>query len=141
MRLMRDSTKELDSKFELGPAINSLLELKMWPFMVLRVAYGVATISTVTFLLQIVAHLGYTTIKTNLFLVAPILTSCVITLVVAWLSDHYQERGAFLCLGFSLTMIGYIMAERSSSPPAPTFRLVSSTRGTITAKLMRMPAH
>jgi sugar phosphate permease len=52
---------------------------------------------------------GYSTVKTNLFLVAPNLAGCVITLVVAWLSDYYQERGAFLCLGLSLTMIGYIM--------------------------------
>ncbi|KAL4863231.1 hypothetical protein BDV12DRAFT_189844 [Aspergillus spectabilis] len=103
LRLMRDSTKEVDAKFELRPGMNALLEPKMWPFMVLCIAYGVATTSTGTFLPQIVARL------TNLFLVAPNLTGCVIKLVVAWLSDYYQERGAFLCLGLSLTMIGYIM--------------------------------
>ncbi|KAL3459729.1 pantothenate transporter [Aspergillus heterothallicus] len=109
MRLMHDSTKEVDSKFELRPAMDALMERKMWPFMVLCIAYGVATTSTGTFLPQIVARLGYTTVKTNLFLVAPNLTGCVVTLVVAWLSDYFQERGAFLCLGLSLTMIGYIM--------------------------------
>ena len=42
-------------------------------------------------------------------IVAPNLTGCVVTVVVAWLSDHFKERGFFLCLGLSLTMIGYIM--------------------------------
>ncbi|KAL3479560.1 major facilitator superfamily domain-containing protein [Aspergillus californicus] len=109
LRLMRDSTKVVDAKFELGPAMKALLEPKMWPFMVLCIAYGVATTSTGTFLPQIVARLGNSTVNTNLLLVAPNLTGCVVTLVVAWLSDYYQERGAFLCLALSLTMIGYIM--------------------------------
>jgi hypothetical protein len=54
---MRDSTKEVDAEFELGPAMKALLEPKMWPFMVLCIAYGVATTSTGTFLPQIVARL------------------------------------------------------------------------------------
>ncbi|KAF2265353.1 hypothetical protein CC78DRAFT_600089 [Lojkania enalia] len=48
--------------------------------MLLCTCYGVATKSTGTFLLQIVASLAYSVIKTNLYIVAPNLVGCVFTL-------------------------------------------------------------
>ncbi|KAL5361992.1 major facilitator superfamily domain-containing protein [Aspergillus floccosus] len=111
VRLMRDSTDRVDVKFALMPGVRALMDPAMWPFMLLCISYGVATTSTGQFLPQIVHRLGYNSVQTNLHLVAPNLTGCVITLLVAWLSDHYKERGAFLCLGLSFTMIGYIMTS------------------------------
>ncbi|BCR92873.1 uncharacterized protein ACHE_80773S [Aspergillus chevalieri] len=108
---MRDSTTEVDVKFALKPAFRALMYPAMWFFMLLCVSYGVATTSTGQFLPRIVHQLGYSAVQTNLHLMAPDLTGCVITLLVAWLSDHYKERGTFLCLGLSFTMIGYIMAS------------------------------
>jgi cyanate permease len=108
-RLMHDSTKTVDEKFVLLPAMKHLTQPMMWAFMLLCISYGVATTSTGTFLPQIVARLGYSTVKTNLYLVAPNLTGCVVTLAVAYSSDHFQERSRHLCFGLSLTMIGYLM--------------------------------
>ena len=65
--------------------------------------------STGTFLPQIVARLGYSTIKTNLYTVAPNLVGCVFTLLMTWSSDYFQERTYHLCTGLSFTMVGYLM--------------------------------
>ncbi|KIX00647.1 uncharacterized protein Z518_09712 [Rhinocladiella mackenziei CBS 650.93] len=108
-RLMKDSTTEIGNKFSVIAGLRALIEPKMWFFMILCVSYGVATKSTGTFLPQIVARLGYSVIKTNLYTVAPNLVGCVFTLVVTWSSDHFQERTAHLCTGLSFTMVGYLM--------------------------------
>ena len=108
-RLMKDSTAEVGSRYNLRAGLRALAEPKMWFFMLLCVSYGVATKSTGTFLPQIVGRLGYSTVKTYLYLVAPNLVGCVFTLLVTWSSDRFQERTVHLCTGLSFTMVGYLM--------------------------------
>ncbi|KAJ9132106.1 Allantoate permease [Pleurostoma richardsiae] len=108
-RLMLDSTAEVKAEYNLKAGLRPLAEPKMWAFMLLCISYGVATKSTGTFLPQIVARLGYSTIKTNLYLVAPNLVGCVFTLLVTYSSDRFKERTMHLCLGLSFTMVGYLM--------------------------------
>jgi sugar phosphate permease len=109
VRLMVDSTAVVNSKYSLKTGLLALTDPIMWPFMLLCTSYGVATKSTGTFLPQIVARLGYSTIKTNLYTVAPNLVGCVFTLLVTYSSDKFQERTMHLCLGLSFTMVGYLM--------------------------------
>ena len=61
------------------------------------------------FLPQIVARLGYTTVKTNLYTVAPNVGGAVMLLILAFSSDFTRRRGPFIVLGFTFTLIGMII--------------------------------
>lgn len=108
-RLMLDSTAVVNNKYSTKAGLKALKDPIMWPFMLLCISYGVATKSTGTFLPQIVARLGFSVIKTNLYTVAPNLVGCAFTLLVTFSSDRFQERTMHLCLGLSFTMVGYLM--------------------------------
>jgi hypothetical protein len=59
------------------------------------------------FLPQIVARLGYSTVKTNLYTVAPNVTGAVMLLLLAFSSDAVRLRAPFIVLGFCFTLIGF----------------------------------
>ncbi|XXH02466.1 hypothetical protein Hte_008842 [Hypoxylon texense] len=132
-RLRRDSTAEVNATYNLRTGLVTLLDPKMWAFMLLCISYGVATKSTGTFLPQIVARLGYSTIKTNLYLVAPNLVGCVFTLMATYSSDRFKERTMHLCVGLSFTMVGYLMLagldplQNTAASYAATFLLSMGT--------------
>lgn len=58
---------------------------------------------------QIIQRLGYSTVKTNLYTVAPNVTGACMLLILAFLSDWRRLRFPFIALGFSLTFIGFII--------------------------------
>lgn len=58
---------------------------------------------------QIVQRLGYSTIKTNLYTVAPNVSGAAMLLILAFLSDWRRLRFPFIALGFMLTFIGFII--------------------------------
>ena len=58
---------------------------------------------------QIVGRLGYNTIKTNLYTVAPNCVGAVFLLILAFSSDYAKIRFPFIALGFLLTFIGFII--------------------------------
>jgi hypothetical protein len=70
---------------------------------------GVPLQSVSLFLPQIVSRLGYSTIKTNLYTVAPNISGAVMLLILAFLSDYTLRRGPFIVLGFLFTFIGFII--------------------------------
>ena len=61
------------------------------------------------FLPQIIQRLGYATVKTNLYTVAPNVSGAVSLLILAFLSDWRRLRFPFIALGFLLSFIGFII--------------------------------
>lgn len=58
----------------------------------ISISFGVPLASVNNFLPQIVGSLGYSTIKTNLYTVAPNIVGTVALLALAFSSDHFRER-------------------------------------------------
>lgn len=65
--------------------------------------------SVALFLPQIVARLGYETVKTNLYTVAPNITGAVMLLILGFASDYTRWRFPFVALGFFFTFLGFII--------------------------------
>lgn len=61
------------------------------------------------FLPVIIARLGYSTVKTNLYTVAPNVSGAVMLLILAFASDHTLLRFPFIALGFLFTFIGFVV--------------------------------
>jgi MFS family permease len=70
---------------------------------------GVPLYSVSNFLPQIVARLGYSTVKTNLFTVAPNIVGSLFLVCVAFSSDHFLERSLHLTGCLTITCIGFII--------------------------------
>lgn len=58
----------------------------------ISLSFGVPLASVNNFLPQIVASLGYSTVKTNLFTIAPNVVGTVALLILTFSSDHFRER-------------------------------------------------
>lgn len=63
---------------------------RLWAL--ISLSFGVPLASVNNFLPQIVASLGYSTIKTNLFTVAPNIVGTVALLLLTFSSDYFRER-------------------------------------------------
>ena len=58
---------------------------------------------------QIIERLGFDTIKTNLYTVAPHASGAVSLLILAFLSDWRRLRFPFIALGFILSLTGFVI--------------------------------
>ena len=63
----------------------------------------------VTFLPQIIQRLGYSTVKTNLYTVAPNVSGAIMLLILAFASDYTRIRFPYIAAGFVFTFIGFII--------------------------------
>jgi predicted MFS family arabinose efflux permease len=70
---------------------------------------GVPLYSVSNFLPQIVARLGYDTVKTNLYTVAPNVVGSLFVVAVAFSSDWLGDRSAHLAATLSVTAIGFVV--------------------------------
>ena len=70
---------------------------------------GVPLQSVSLFLPVIIARLGYSTVKTNLYTVAPNVSGAVMLLSLAFSSDLTKIRFPFIAAGFAFSMIGFII--------------------------------
>ncbi|KAH7161593.1 putative MFS transporter [Dactylonectria macrodidyma] len=77
--------------------------------LLIQVCLGVLPQAVQLYLPVIVKRLGYSTIKTNLYTVAPNVTGAVMLLVLGFLSDFMRLRSPFVALGFAFTLTGFII--------------------------------
>jgi hypothetical protein len=70
-RIQVDSSSVVDEKFNLADSLKILRQPSTFAFLAIEICLGVPLQSVSLFLPQIVARLGYSTIKTNLYTVAP----------------------------------------------------------------------
>jgi hypothetical protein len=70
---------------------------------------GVPLFSVSTFLPQIVARLGFSTVKTNLYTVAPNVVGSLFLVCVAFSSDYFLERSLHLAACLMITCTGFLI--------------------------------
>ncbi|PQE04353.1 MFS transporter protein [Rutstroemia sp. NJR-2017a BBW] len=100
-RIQTDSSSTVNEPFNLRTSLQIFHQPTTYAFLAIE--------SVSLFLPQIVSRLGYSTIKTNLYTVAPNISGAVMLLILAFLSDYTLRRGPFIVLGFLFTFIGFII--------------------------------
>jgi hypothetical protein len=75
----------------------------------IEICLGVPLQSVQLFLPVIIKRLGYDTVKTNLYTVAPNVSGAVMLLILAYASDYTRLRFPFIALGFLFTFCGFII--------------------------------
>jgi MFS family permease len=105
-----DSSIVVDAKFDFRHAIQIFRKDRLWPFyMMAGFCVGVPLFSVSNFLPQIVARLGYDTVKTNLYTVAPNIAGSIFLVIVAFSSDYFMERSLHLATCLAITCVGFIV--------------------------------
>lgn len=108
-RIQIDSSSEVNSTFNFRSALKILHHPTSWIILAIEICLGIPLQSVSLFLPQIVARLGYSTIKTNLYTVAPNCTGAVMLLLLAYTSDYTRLRFPFVALGFFFTFCGFVI--------------------------------
>lgn len=108
-RIQVDSSAVVNEKFNLRESLAILKRPTTYAFLAIEICLGVPLQGVALFLPQIVARLGYSTVKTNLYTVAPNVTGAVMLLVLAFCSDATRLRSPFIVLGFLLTFCGFMI--------------------------------
>lgn len=108
-RVQVDSSSTVAEEFNLRDALGIFRYPSTYAFLAIEVCLGVPLQSVSLFLPQIVSALNYSTVKTNLYTVAPNVTGAIMLLVLAFSSDLLRIRFPFIVLGFVFTFIGFII--------------------------------
>ncbi|KZV91739.1 MFS general substrate transporter [Exidia glandulosa HHB12029] len=108
-RLLHDSSSELGSKLDIKGAFKSLLEWQTLFWIGIELCLGVPLASVSNFLPQVVARLGYSTVKTNLYTVAPNVVGAVCLVLLTQSSDLWRERSMHLITALAVTMVGFVI--------------------------------
>ncbi|KAK5377865.1 hypothetical protein LTR67_005454 [Exophiala xenobiotica] len=108
-RIQVDSSAIVDEEFDLRTALSIFKHPTSWIILAIEMCLGVPLQSVSLFLPVIIKRLGYSTVKTNLYTVAPNVTGAVMLLVLAFASDYTRLRFPFVALGFAFTFVGFII--------------------------------
>jgi hypothetical protein len=108
-RMLLDSSSTVNEKFEFKESFQIFKHPTSWVIIAIEICLGVPLQAVQLFLPQIIARLGYETVKTNLYTVAPNVSGAVMLLILAFGSDYTRWRFPFVALGFMFTFIGMII--------------------------------
>ncbi|RJE25372.1 Major Facilitator Superfamily [Aspergillus sclerotialis] len=108
-RLLQDGSVKTGDELDLRVALTGLLDWRVAVWAISCFCYGIAQTSVSNFLPQMVALLGYSTVKTNLYTVAPYAVGTVVLWLVCKSSDHFRERSLHLAGSLMATFVGYII--------------------------------
>jgi len=108
-RVLEDSSVTVDEKLDIRDAFRPFKDPMYWIWAVISLSFGVPLASVNNFLPQIVASLGYSTIKTNLYTVAPNIVGTVALLLLTFSSDYFRERSIHICIPLATAVIGFIV--------------------------------
>ncbi|KAK5132955.1 hypothetical protein LTR08_008318 [Meristemomyces frigidus] len=108
-RIQVDSSAIVEEPFQLREAVQILKHWTSWMILAIEMCLGIPLQSVSLFLPQIIARLGYSTVKTNLYTVAPNVTGAAMLLVLAFASDYTRWRFPFIALGFFFTFCGFVI--------------------------------
>ncbi|KAJ9608960.1 hypothetical protein H2200_006731 [Cladophialophora chaetospira] len=108
-RMQVDSSSIVNEKFNLRSALGIFKHPTSWLILAIEICLGVPLQSVSLFLPVIVKQLGYSTVKSNLYTVAPNITGAVMLLILAFASDLTRWRFPFVAAGFAFTCIGFII--------------------------------
>ncbi|KFY99394.1 hypothetical protein V500_01380 [Pseudogymnoascus sp. VKM F-4518 (FW-2643)] len=108
-RLQVDSSSIVDQEFNIREALEIFNHPTTWVILSIEMCLGVPLQGVILYLPIIVKRLGYNTVKTNLYTVAPNITGAAMLLLLGFLSDFTHLRFPFVALGFLLTLTGFII--------------------------------
>ncbi|KAF6810606.1 MFS transporter [Colletotrichum musicola] len=108
-RIRVDSSSVVGEKMSIRESAKVFRHPSTFGFLAIEICLGVPLQSVSLFMPQIIQRLGYSTVKTNLYTVAPNVTGAAMLLVLAFLSDWRRLRFPFIALGFLLTFTGFII--------------------------------
>ncbi|KAJ3779191.1 major facilitator superfamily domain-containing protein [Lentinula raphanica] len=108
-RILEDSSSEIDEKFSFREAFKPFKNPLYWVWALISLSLGVPLASVNNFLPQIVASLGYSTVKTNLFTVAPNIVGTVALLVLTFSSDYFRERSIHVAIPLAVSLSGFVV--------------------------------
>ncbi|KAG8530358.1 uncharacterized protein KY384_004860 [Bacidia gigantensis] len=108
-RMQLDSSSEVNEAFKFKEAVKIFKHPTSWIILGIETCLGIPLQSLQLFLPVIVARLGYSTVKTNLYTVAPNISGAIVLLILAFSSDLTRLRFPFVVLGFLLTFTGFII--------------------------------
>ena len=108
-RIQVDSSSTVDEKFSFKEALVIFSYPSTYAWLLIEICLGVPLQGVSLFLPQIIQRLEYSTVKTNLYTVAPNVTGAVMLLVLAFSSDFVRLRFPFICLGFIFTLTGFVI--------------------------------
>ncbi|KAK7468863.1 hypothetical protein VKT23_003363 [Stygiomarasmius scandens] len=108
-RILEDSSVTINEKLSIRDAFRPFKDPLYWVWAFISLSLGVPLASVNNFLPQIVASLGYSTIKTNLYTVAPNVVGTVALLVLTFSSDYFRERSIHICIPLATTLVGFIV--------------------------------
>ncbi|KAJ9640061.1 hypothetical protein H2199_006295 [Coniosporium tulheliwenetii] len=106
-RMQIDSSSVVNEKFRWGDSFQILKHPTSWMILAIEICLGVPLQSVQLFLPPMISRLGYGTVKTNLYTVAPNISGAIMLLVLAFLSDWTRWRFPFIAAGFLFTFIGF----------------------------------
>ncbi|KAF5356086.1 hypothetical protein D9756_003736 [Leucocoprinus leucothites] len=109
IRILSDSSVTVDEKLSIRDSFRVLENPMYWIWAAVNLTFGVPLASVNNFLPQIVASLGYSTVKTNLFTVAPNVVGAVTLLVLTFSSDYFRERSIHICIPLLIGLTGFII--------------------------------
>ncbi|KAF9453849.1 MFS general substrate transporter [Macrolepiota fuliginosa MF-IS2] len=109
MRILTDSSVTADEKLSIRDSFRSLESPLYWIWAVVNLTFGVPLASVNNFLPQIVASLNYSTVKTNLFTVAPNIAGALTLVVLTFSSDYFRERSIHICIPLLIALVGFII--------------------------------
>ena len=107
--MQTDSSSIVNEKFNLKDSLTIFKQPTSWLILGIEICLGVPLQSVQLFLPQIISRLGYDTVKTNLYTVAPNVSGAVMLLVLAFASDLTRLRFPFVAAGFLFTFIGFVI--------------------------------
>ncbi|EEU43195.1 uncharacterized protein NECHADRAFT_95468 [Fusarium vanettenii 77-13-4] len=109
LRSLRDASQAVGSKFQIRDFFAPLRDWKLWAWAFIAFCFGVTNASVGNFTPLIVAKLGYSAVKTNLYTVPPYMVSAVLLFSTAISSDYFRERTYHLLSAFTLSCTGFII--------------------------------
>nr|GAT44163.1 MFS general substrate transporter [Mycena chlorophos] len=108
-RILADSSTVVDEKIQVASAFTPFKSPLYWTWILISLSLGVPLASVNNFLPQIIAGFKYSTVKTNLYTVAPNVAGTVALLLLAFSSDYFRERSLHICIPLATALIGFII--------------------------------
>ncbi|KIY49179.1 putative MFS transporter [Fistulina hepatica ATCC 64428] len=108
-RMQTDSSSVVNQKFVWRDALTVFKLPVVWVYMLIEMCLGVPLQSVALFLPQIIQRLGYSTVLTNLYTVAPNIAGSVFLVILGFASDYTRLRFPFVVLGFLVTFAGFMI--------------------------------
>jgi len=107
-RILADSSVVIDEKINISDAFVPFKSVLYWVWILISISLGVPLASVNNFLPQIIAGFHYSTVKTNLYTVAPNILGTVALLLLTFSSDYFRERSIHICIPLAMGIAGFL---------------------------------